>query len=287
MPSLIPQSVSVDGWTAWDYPDPPVDRDGNIWVWETISGWFGNLPVRGASVERPMEDGEYDGPAPFGGRTIEIAGTLIAPNRTVLQYGLDQMAGVLARNIRRSLLTVNEGMRGQIRTSMVRLAGPTMIERTGPITAKWSISLFAADPLRYSEMDHGLSLAPSTEGTGRRYDLTHDRVYGPIGSSGRAWIVNSGNASVAPVIRFQGPSVNPQLRIINGDRIAVIYDIPVNKQIVVDCYNRTVTLDGVSKRQFLTPDSRWLQFWYGGTEVYYDTESGDGLCHINWRDAWI
>lgn len=285
--SLIPQSVAVDGWTAWDYPEPPPDSQGNLWIWQTITGWFGNLPVRASSVARPMMDGDYDGPAPFGGRTIEISGALLAPNRTVLQYGLDKMAGVLARDIRRATLTVNEGMRGQVRTSTVRLAGPTLVNRTGPTSAQWSISLYASDPLRYSQSDHSVSLMPSAEGTGRVYDLTHDRKYGPIGSSGRATIINSGNASVAPVITFLGPSTNPRFQIIGGDRIALRYDIQANQRIICDCYNRTVTLDGVSKRQYLTPDSRWLQFWDGGTEVYYDNDAGAGLCIVNWRDAWI
>jgi hypothetical protein len=287
MTPLPIQSVEVNGWIAYDHPDPPADQDGNIWVWETISGWFGNLPVRGASIDRPMMDGAYDGPAPFGGRTIEVGGTLVAPTRAALQHGLDKLAGVLARNIRRAQFTVDEGVVGLIREASVRLGGPTMIERTGPISATWSLSLFAADPLRYSQQSHSYGLYPATEGQGRVYDLIHDRHYGPIGSSGRARIWNAGNASVAPVITFIGPSTNPRLRIIDGDKIQLAMDIPDGKRVIVDCYSRTITMDGVSKRQYMTPDSRWLQFWYGATDIYYDTDAGNGLCNVAWKDAWI
>jgi hypothetical protein len=289
---LQPQSITVDGWTCWDYVDPQTDGMGNIWVWEKISGWFGGLDVRANPIDRPMLDGAYDGPAMFSGREVEVSGTLVAPDRATLQHGLDELARVLAGPKRVDQMVVNEAQRNVARTSDVRLGGPTLITRTGPYTAEWSIKLFAADPLRYGMDSNSLIIYPYSQGIGRVYDLVPNRVYGSMGSSGRGRINNLGNATTPLEIKFDGPTTNPQLRISGTDEFAkVLMTVQTGEQLVLNSYTRTVMwyaagAPGVSRRQKLTADSTWLWAAPGPVDLFYSNEGGNGPCTVRWRDAW-
>lgn len=295
-PELIAQqSVSVDGWTAWDYHLAPApDADGNVWVWETIKGWFGALSVRANPIDRPMLDGVYDGPSVFGGRTIELSGSLISPTRYALQRGMDVFAGVLAGAARQGDLVVNEAQQNLVRTSAVRLGGPSLIERTGACLATWSLNLFAPDPRRYSSAWKTLSTLPGAEGQGRIYDLTFDRKYGAIGSDGWLHIYNAGGTSTSPIITFYGPSTNPYMQQVGGTRVALSTTLAANERMVLDCFNRTCLLynqpqdvNGVNRRFTMTPDSRWLTLPPGYSDVFYGVSAGNGLGSIKWRDAWL
>ena len=290
---LHAQSISVDGWTCWDAVDPPIESMNNIWIWEDIKGWFGDLPVRAGPIERPMLDGDYDGPAPFGGRTIEISGTLISPDRLSLQYGMDEIARVLAGTTRRAVLTVDEAQRDVKRQAVVRLGAPTMVARTGPHSAEWSLSLYASDPLRYSETQHMVKIERQAVSTGRTYNMTHDRIYGAAGSGGTATIFNAGNAPTAPMIHIGQNVANPTVGVVDGDKLQVMMTTYSADRIEMDCHARTVMYFddydavGVSRRYLLTTASRWLIFPPGFTEVYYTVATGGGYAYIYWRDAWI
>jgi hypothetical protein len=239
-----------------------------------------------------MLDGDYDGPSVFGARIIELSGALVAPDRSTLQVGMDRIGAVLASTTRRAPLTFDEGQRGLIRQAVVRLNGPTMVARTSAVTADWSMSLYAADPLRYSEELHEIQITRATEGVGRTYDLRHDRVYGSAGSGGFGTVYNAGNASTAPLIVFGQQLGTPEIGIVGGDHIRLNATIGVSAWVDVDCHARTVlyhndaTDPGVNRRSWMSSDSRWLSFPPGYTDLYFTVLTGGGRVYVRWRDAW-
>ncbi len=283
------QTITVDGFVAYDGVDPPADDDGNTYIWQTIDGWFGGLDVRGGPVARPLADGEYDGPAPFGGRTVTIGGTLLATTRAGLQHGLDRIAAVLAGPTRRSELVVDEAQRGVARQALVRLGGPTQIGRAGPYQADWSLSLYCSDPLRYGTTGHSLLLLPFAAGGGRTYNLIPNRHYGTTGQTGKGTAVNAGNAATPMVITFIGPCTNPGLRLTGGDEIQYLGVVASNEQVVIDTGAKTVLLNGANRRQNLAADSRWLKLAPGSNELFFwvDNVTKTGTCLVTWMDAWI
>lgn len=283
---VLGNSINVDGWTCYDYPNPPLDSDGNVWVWREIEGWYGGLAPRGATIARPLLDGDMDGPAPFSGRTIVVSGTLVATSRRALQIGMDRLARVLATTVRRAALTVDETEVGLIRTAEVRLGGATMITRSSTYTAEWSINLFAADTARYGSTTKRLVIAPFVEGGGRVYDLTFPRTYGTSGVSGRGVAHNSGDRITYPVVQFFGPNTNPSLNVVGGNKIQLLMKLNSGDVATIDNARRTVFVNGASRRQYLSADSRWIGLAPGDTALFFQNTSGTGDCVVTWQDAW-
>jgi hypothetical protein len=234
-----------------------------------------------------MIDGEFDGVAPFNGRTITIGGVLVALSRAGLQRGMDRMGGVLAGAVRRDVLTVTEGVIDLARSLTVRLGSATLVSRTGTLTADWSLVLYSPDPLRYGQELKILWLAPYAGGVGRTYNLVPDRHYGAQGATGTGTAINLGDAQVAPRITFYGPSVNPCIQVTpGGNLMKLLMTLTANDVVVLDCARRTVTMQGASRRQYLSADSRWIQLNPGATDLLYTTGSGKGNCSVEWQDAW-
>lgn len=287
-PAVVANVISVDGWSCYDYPDPPADTDGNIWVWQTIDGWFGGVDVRSQVQAQPMIDGDFDGIAPFTGRTITIGGTLVAIDRPGLQRGMDRFGQVLAGAVRRDSLVVSEGAIDLVRSAMVRLGGASLITRISTLTAEFSLVLYSADPLRYGSEVKTLWLTPYVGGTGRTYNLVPPRQYGAQGSAGTGRALNNGNAQVGPVITFYGPSVNPCIQVTpGGNLMKLLMTLAANDVVVMDCSRRTITFQGASRRQYLSADSRWIQLNPGATDLMYTVSSGSSSrCSVQWQDAW-
>jgi hypothetical protein len=288
-PTIVANVITVDGWSCYDYQDPPPDDDGNIWVWQEVTGWFGGLDPRGAPVARPLVDGDYDGIAPFSGRTVTITGALVATSRGGLQRGLDRIAGVLAGATRRGVLVVDEQHVPVVRSASVRLGGATMATREGPTHAKWSLVLYAADPTRYGVDAHSATLAPFTPGAGRTYNLAPPRVYGGLGTDGRTTVTNRGNANTPLTVTFYGPSKNPTLQLIGGARLQLLMTLGDGEWVTIDSAQRSVLYNGsASRRQFLSGDSRWIYLPPGPSDLFYTVavNSGVGQCVATWRDGW-
>lgn len=282
------QTITVDGFTCYDGVTAPTDTDGNLWVWQDIEGWFGGLDVRGAPVERPLTDGDFDGPAPLGSRTVTVKGTLIAETRAGLQRGLDRLAAVLTTAVRRSDLVVDETQRGVARQATVRLGGPTVVSRKSTYQADWSLSLYAADPLRYGTVVHVISILPFSAGSGRTYNLIPNRHYGKAARDGTGIVTNAGTASTPLRITFVGPCTNPGIRIVGGAETQYMGTLTVDDSVVIDTASRTVLLNGANRRQNLSASSRWLSAPPGDTRLYHWVDNVDrlGSASVAWRDAW-
>jgi len=286
---VLSQTIMVDGFTAYDYVDPPADTDGNTFIWQTIEGWFGGVAPRGNPVDRPLLDGAHDGPAPFEGRTVTISGTLLAATRSGLQVGLDRLSAILSAGTRRSALVVNETQRGASRQAMVRLGGPTLVDRKSTYQADWSLVLYAADPLRYSSIEHSLDLLPFLAGSGRTYNLIPNRRYGANTRPGTGTAMNYGNTNTPPVITFTGPCTNPGIRIVGGNQIQYMSTLVAGESVIIDCGARTVMLSGANRRRNLSAASRWITLAPGANQLYHWVDNIDktGSAHVTWRDAWL
>jgi Phage tail protein len=285
--TLAPNIITVDGWSCYDYPDSPADDDGNVWIWQTIEGWYGGISPRGNPVARPLLDGSFDGPAPFDGRTVSIAGALVSPTRAALQKGLDRISRVLAGTARRGVLIVDEQVVPITRTLDVRLGGATLVTRDGPVTARWSLDLYAADPTRYGVTSRSITLDPYASGGGRTYNLLFARSYGAFGWSGRGQAANLGDTHTPLLVTFVGPSVNPSLQLVGGSRLALLMTLFDGDTVEIDSGKRTVIYNGsASRRQYLTGDSNWITLPPGMSDLFYSVKSGTGQCIASWRDAW-
>lgn len=287
MPDLR-NRFAVDGWECWDGPDPEPDERQCIWVWETIDGWFGGVTPRVSPIDNPVGDGILDTYAvPLGARTVQIAGTVVAPSRGALQEAMDRMAAVLTSSRRRADLVVDEFAREPplSRTCPVRLAGPTLVQRIGPTSAKFSMSLISSTPARYSTTEQSATMHPYKTSIGRTYNLVPPRKYGALGPTGLLDIYNAGNYPAWPVIEMTG-GVNPSVTLVGGDHLQYLGNLNPSTLIVLNSNTRTVRQDSADRRRNLSATSQWFSLAPGWNQLYFNTDDALGQAVIRWRDTW-
>lgn len=276
-------SIEVDGLVISDL-SPIGDELGNEYVLTSLSGWFAGVDVRAGAVAR-LSDGDFDGDALRSSRTITIGGALISSTRGDLLRGMDRLSAVLAGSVRRGRVIVTEQEQQLSRAVDARLGGPTMITRKGARHADFSIVLYCADPLRYSLDEHSVTLSPGRPGAGRAYPLTHPRMYGALGTSGRVNAHNNGDARTHPIVTFVGPCANPTVNDADST-LRLGMTLLTGQSVVVDCAQRTVIFGNASRRHFLTSDPSWLALGAGDNLLNFSTDDDDGTVIVSWRDAW-
>lgn len=287
MPDLR-NRFAVDGWECWDGPDPEADERDCVWVWEEIDGWFGGISPRVSPIDNPVGDGILDAAVvPLGARTVQISGTVLAPSRGALQEAMDRMAAVLTSSRRRADLVVDEFAREPplSRTCPVRLAGPTLIKRTGPTSASFSMSLISATPARWSTIVHSVTMTPYKPGGGRTYNLVPPRHYGPLGSTGLLDVYNAGNYYAWPTIQFTG-GTNPLIQLVGGNHLQYLANLNPSTVITIDNQARTVRDGSADRRRNLSADSQWFALGPGWNRLYFTSDDAKGQAVVSWRDAW-
>lgn len=281
--------VSVGDWFATDGPVPEIDPEGNVWVMQNLEGWFGGIDVRPASIDRPMADGVFDGPAPFAGRMVTVTGTLMSPSRDALQQAFDKLAGVLSGAERIGLLRVDERVRSVIRRASVRLGGSILLQRTGGTTAEFSVPFFAPDPNRYSDDLTSVTWTTGRASGGRTYDLSFPRRYGTAGETGFVTVTNNGNRITWPIFTIVGPATNPMIRVQGGPMLKINGNLASSSaRLVIDTKNRLVSYNGTYDRTLLSADSEWFSLPPGESVLYFltDVPNQTGKATVEFRDAY-
>lgn len=275
--------VSVDGWAATTGPVPEVDEFGCVWVLTDLVGWFDGAAPRSVRQPRMFRDGVLRQAPLFEGRTVTMSGTVIAPDEAALLGALDRILDVLSGDVRIRTLVIDEVVRGVSRQAEVELASGTLTARVGKVAATFSLSVFAADPLRYSTELYSGSTARFQPGEGRTYDLTFPRAYGASGSTGFVNVSNSSSRAVWPVIRLEGPLVNPVVQLVGGPWVGLAMNIVAGEVVVIDMGAATVRIGDASRNGFLMLGSRWFALPKGASQVYLAADSGTGAMTVEWR----
>ena len=273
-------------WTCADAPLTFFDDNGSQWILTNLGGWFGGLDVRDGPIDRPLQDGSYDGPSQFASRVVTLEGTVVALDTGSLQVAMEQVASLLAGPVRVGPLVVDEEVLSRSRQAQVRLGGPTLIQKISPVAAEFSLSLYCADPYRYSTDLHEATTTRFAAGAGRTYNLVPDRHYGASGVSGVVSCPNAGTTTSWPTFTFSGPLVNPAARLVGGPGIEVRLTLVDGQTLVVDMAARTVLLDGASRRSSVTFESEFFGLLPGDNQIYFTAQSGTGALTVAWRDAW-
>jgi phage-related protein len=125
---------------------------------------------------------------------------------------------------------------------------------------------------------------------GRTYNRTYNLVYGSGSYATTTNVVNSGWATTYPTITLNGPITNPTLgNVTTGQYLNLSGTFANTDTLVLDLYNKLITLNGVSARNLLSTGS-----WFDappGTSQYYLTGSfttvGLTAANVAWYNAYI
>ena len=277
--------VTLDGWSA-----PAVDAQGTEWWLTTVDGWNGSPDVRLTTVDRPQDHGQFDGPTFFGSRTITLAGSAIALDRTTALLARDIVASICWDPSQLYTLQVTEPGR-PTRQADVRLNAATKVSGVNEVAFDWQIQLKAPDPRRYDATETVITLYPPTGAVGGvTVPFTVPLVLSTTGlSTSTATAVNAGTVATRPVVTLTGPLVDPQIaNLTAGKTLSFVLTIASGDYVTVDFDRRTVLLNGTASRSSaLTSTAAWWELPPGSSDLQVTAGGGDGSVEIRYRSAWL
>lgn len=289
-----------------------IDSLGTVWTVSDIDGWW-TLPDAQvpSQVRSREEDGSYDDSGRYLARELMFSGVflprtpdLVEASRARLIKQLDAVRNTVS-------LRVDET---PPRRLDVRLAGKSSIQtirQSG--LSEFAIQLRAPDPVKYGltpmrQLDGSEAVrigpgAPSgTRAYPRDYDADTDnlREYGPPGSPNEITIVNEGTYTSPPIIRVDGPVVNPLIELSNWsgktkeeptETMGFTIMLQEGQFLEIDVREKTVLLNGSSSRRgTMTFNSDWFYLRPGANTIRYtafSAASGTTSMAITAYSAWL
>lgn len=251
-----------------------------------------DLPdISAPDVDREDQHGEFTGPDYTKARTVQLGLSLHAEDPDSLRdltLALRAATQPQTAPAPLQLLDWNTLVYGKVRRRSLPYDAE-YIWRTG--TA--ALEFYCADPFLYSLEERTASTTAYSPSTGRTYPMTHPRVYGSAGASGRITATNAGSAGAYPVFRVDGPVANPQIEQVNTGAILIIdATLQPGEYLTIDTRNRAVLLQGTApRRQWIRAGSTWPILQPGPNEIAYRGAALPGapdqtsLLTVTWRDA--
>lgn len=253
-PSL---TVTVGGLIFRNGPSP----DGDVSrVLSRIDGWHGGVGVRAEVTARPTAHGAFAERGQRDGRLVTLEGYSVCRTRAAAAAEASALAALLADG-GFDALVVTDVDQGTLE-AQVRLGAAPVIEWWDRDAVRWSLPLYAPDPLRYGPLASVSTGFPELVG-GLRYPLYTDGAgttlgwldYGEPSTSGTVTLSNPGTAATHPQFEVTGPAQGFEIIEVGTGR-RLVYDdrVPPGSHLVIDTASGVAVMDGVSDRTLMWQD---------------------------------
>jgi len=225
----------------------------------------------------------------LGFRIITINGIIGENDGTPQQHALDRQTLLDALPIGTTIPVYITNFAGETYRTDANVTDAKVEYRQRGTTSDFLIQLTAGDPLFYST-DGGdvqtaiVTLQAQTGGYTTPYDLPVDWAAGATPST----VLNSGNATVFPVIELHDEAHNPVItNETTGETFALDISTADGDVIVIDMSNRTVTLNGSNIMGNRTDDSTWWGLTPGNNSIVLTSATSDDnvYAEIQWRNG--
>lgn len=267
------------------------DEYGVFWSLQEGSDLFGASPTpRVVTGDRVSGHGSWDATEYFTSRSWTVEGFAYAPDHETLHRARVRWE----RAIGLHPFKVTGVEPGFERFAWFRRDGSPLFNETDPTTARFSASLFGADPRLYSSVEKQVSMGfPSTTG-GLVWPAQLPWTWTATVVNGEAMLDNDGTCTAYPVWRIDGPVTEPS--IVNAETgEAMHFDLALaaGEWLIVDVENHQVLANGdvqASRR-----DKFWGTWWglapqtstpviarFGGS-----SGAAGALLSATWRDTYI
>ena len=258
----------------------------------SVEGLEGLPTIRNQDDNRGYQDGMFSGRDFLGGRTISITFQTFATtggNSAQTNFNLIQAKLLPQTSGTTPLYFILPPSGEQFVNARVRVLRTSVDPdyTYGMITSQ--IEFFCPDPNYYDSTQQTASMVIS-DPPGRTYDRIYNLVYGSGSYATTTNIVNNGWATTYPTITLTGPITNPTLgNVTTGEYLLLSGTFANTDTLVIDLYNKLITLNGVSARNLLSTGT-----WFAapaGTSQYYltgsFTTSGLTAATVTWYNAYI
>ena len=190
-----------------------IDEYGVVWVITEIEGWWQHPEPDMPDIPRGFGDGSYDIKGRYQARIINLQGTFLTPDPSLVEAARDRL--IAATNLVYRGAWLKTGIESDNkRSSFVRLSGAPSIQT---VTARgrtdFSIGLKAADPIKYAWNDS------DPDGYERVEIPATNRT---TGSTGIQTVTNIGNVDVPINFEISGPIIGPA-RVYNRTTDKLLY----------------------------------------------------------------
>lgn len=150
------------------------------------------------------------------------------------------------------------------------------------------VDFFCPDPRYYNPTQTAQFIYSAAQG--RTYDRTYDLDYGGGTSYKITTVTNSGWATTYPTVTVEGPIIDPIVgNLTTGDNLNFDITLVAGDDLVVDLYNKLITLNGQPARNTLASGT-----WFGalpGNNSFTINGTGTAVgvsgVTINWNSAYI
>lgn len=285
--------VQLDGWSAGAPGD--IDAQGTVWYLDRdgIRGWFESPIPRLSMSSRPGEHGAFDGPAFLDPRVITLSGSGAGVDRASARRSRDILASVCGDpSLGLQTLVVTASGNPTRQANVRRSAETKSVFVGGGLTFDWSMILTAPDPRRYAAAQStqfvGLPQPPSG---GLVFPLLFPLDWGSALAGGEMTLTNNGTIATWPLWTVRGPLTGPTITsVTTGQQLTFdpTFSVPAGQDLIVDTDAKTVTLQGINRRDKLFT-AQWFRLNPGTTTVRYTSAAGtDPASRLTatWREAW-
>jgi phage-related protein len=265
---------------------------GSPYQIQSVDGLESLPTIRNQDDNRGYNDGMFTGRDFLNARTVSIIFNTFASSgasaqtnyNTIQQALLPQTSGTTPLYFRLSNAAGEQVVYARVR-ALRTVVDPNYTY--GYITSQ--VDFFCPDPNYYDSTVNSAVMSLGG-GLGRVYNRTYNLVY-LTGSPPYTAVLNSGWATTYPTITFNGPITNPVFgNFTQGKYLFLNGTFTDTDSVVIDLYNKLVTLNGQPARNLLLGNSVWFdappgtnQFFYYGT----GTLAGTTLATVTWQSAYI
>lgn len=259
---------------------------------QSVDGLESLPQIRAQDDNRGYADGMFSGRDFLSGRTVSVIFTTLANAsvsaqtnfNTIQQALLPQTSGTTELYFKLSSAGGEQFVNSRVRALRTSV-DPNYTY--GYITSQ--VDFFCPDPNYYDSTLNTLSMTLGS-GLGRVYNRTYNLVY-LTGSAPFTTVTNSGWATTYPTITFNGPITNPVFgNVTQGNYIFLNGTFADTDIVVIDLYNKLITLNGNPARNLLLGNSSWFdaqpganQFFFFGTSTLFPTTA----VSVSWYSAYI
>jgi hypothetical protein len=250
--------------------------------------------IRNQDDNRGYADGMFSGRDFLSGRSVTMLIQILGNSTASAQANYNTLQRTLlpqAQGTTPLYFLMSNAVTEQVLNARVRALAATVDPNYtyGYILAQ--ATFFCPDPRYYDSNSQTASLA-YTAPTGRTYNRIYNLVYGGGSAQIATTITNNGWTDTYPLITLNGPIINPILgNQTEGFELNFNVSLTDTDTLVVDLYNKLITLNGNPARNLLTT-GQWFSAQPGNNLFYLSGNEGSTVvgvtgATVEWQSAYI
>lgn len=263
------------------------DANGGNFIIQNVTG-LGSADIRTSSFLFSGRSGGLITDQFFGFRQISITGKIGGYGVSRQQHRLDRSALENALELGETFPIYITLFSGETYRIDVNLTDLKLEYMQGGYMSDFLIQLTAGDPYFYSTDGGDEQSAIVTRVTEGGYVTPYILpVEWELGGAPTV-VVNNGNANYYPTIRLEDEALNPAItNLATGESFALDLGMNDGDVVIIDMYNRTVTLNGSDIIGNKTDDSIWWALLPGNNPIMLETDTADDpvVATITWRNG--